>query len=477
MVTLQPASQAYRPSNLFQPSPSSVATTLTLCLAYFAYCNPIPHRRGRILRAEDARRLAARVGACPIPGPLPLDPHLAFHLVWLVAADFLRLDPAGWLRPSPLVAWRLAAAPDDPFAPFLDQSHHDQWDAAVACLGLDGVVTSAWLGMARRAQERRPPESPAAPFALARWDGAAGGDWRLRIRPDGSPALLYELLALGRFEPPDLLYVSPLTLAAPHARDLGYERVRWLLESATGGGLDPQKQARLRDWLRRAGAYRLRGSILLTAHPHQLAELYAARRLRPYLVEQIGPRCALFDRAGLPALRRRLAALGYPLDAGPLVKETAHLPAGTVPPDVADLWLGLRVLAGLQRYVRLPGPSPAAGLDRLATALSPDETAGLDARADQLLAELHAVVQGRDAFFPARQAPPADLVDRLRAAVAEEQTVTLDYWPTGAADPRPHVVEPLRLEERDQLIYLTAYSYRAEATLTFRLDRVRAVES
>lgn len=475
MSAFEPPFPAARTPALIRPASTPTPTTLTLCLAYFAYCSPKPHRRGRLLRADDARRLAARIGSPP--GPLPLDPHLALHLVWLVAADFLRLDAAGGLRPSPGVAWRLAAAPDDPYAPFLDEAYRDSWAAAATRLRLDGVAPAVWLRMARRARERRPSELPAVPPALAQWDGADGDEWRLRIRPGGSPALLFDLLALGSFEPPDLLVVSPLTLAAPHARDFGSERVRRLLETATDGELTDERRALLRDWLGRAGAYRLRGSLLLAARPHQLADLYAARRLRPYLIEQIGPRCALFDRAGLPALRRRLAALGYPLDAGPPAGETAQPPAAAAPADIADLWLGLRLLAGLQRYVRLPGPPPHHSLNRLAAALPPDEIAILEARADRLLADLHAVVQGRDAFFPARGAPPAARVEWLRAAVADEQTVTLDYWPPGAAEPRRHVVEPLRLEARDRLTYLIAYSYRAEATLTFRLDRVRAVES
>ena len=42
----------------------------------------------------------------------------------------------------------------------------------------------------------------------------------------------------------------------------------------------------------------------------------------------------------------------------------------------------------------------------------------------------------------------------------------------GEAAPKQHEVEPYWLERRDQLAYLHAYSYRAEAELTFRLDRV-----
>ena len=70
-----------------------------------------------------------------------------------------------------------------------------------------------------------------------------------------------------------------------------------------------------------------------------------------------------------------------------------------------------------------------------------------------------------------------DSLTQLRAAIADEQPLTLDYTPPNCAEPRRHTVEPLRLEQRHQLTYLVAYSYRAEATLTLRLDRLHLLSS
>ncbi len=212
-----------------------------------------------------------------------------------------------------------------------------------------------------------------------------------------------------------------------------------------------------------------------TARPEQLAALYAARRLRPYLVEQISSRAALFDLEGLPVLRRWLASAGYPLDAGPAVEPGHRSATSLLPPgDAAAAWYGLRVLEALQRYIPLPGPPPHAALDRIAAALPAGTLAGLEAGAARLIDELHAVIQGRDAFLPARRPPAEELPAWLRAAIDAEEPLIIDYEPPGGSEPRPHTVEPLRLEQRDNLTYLIAYSYRAEATLTFRLDRVSA---
>lgn len=444
--------------------------SLALCLAYVAYCNPIPPRRGPLLRRDDARRLAAWLGAPPVANPLR-HATLPLHLIWLAAAGLLRRHAAG-LRLAPTAADRLDQPPAHLRADFLDAAASPTWDAAADHLGLSGVVPDAHRLFACQTLARRPyqDELPRPPLAV--WQSPDGDQWRLRLRANGDPGLLFQLLALGHYQPDGRLTLSPLSLGAPPARRLSYDRVRWLLETATDAPLTAPQQAQLRDWQQRAAAYRLRGPLLITARPEQLAALYATRRLRPYLVDQIAPRCALFDRAGLPALRRRLAVLGYPLHVTPSAGAAA--PA---PPDTAALWLGLRLLADLPRLAALPGPIPQGDLDRLAAALPADDVAVLEAQADRLLADLQAVIQGRDAFLPARHAPPPELLAQLRAAIADEQPLTLDYTPPNCAEPRRHTVEPLRLEQRDQLTYLVAYSYRAEATLTLRLDRLHLLSS
>jgi hypothetical protein len=426
---------------------------------------------------SDARRLATRIvfphqPAAAIHRPRR-NPDLAIHLIWPVAAGLLVNDASG-LRLTSTAPALLRGDLPRLYDAFLDETCWSRWDAAAADLGLAEVVPEPYRLLARQSLQRQAREN--APFLepLAVWETTTSGEWRFGLRTAGNPGLLFDLLALGHYDPPGRLRVSPLTLGAPPARHLGLDRVRQLLETATGYPLDESPQSQLRSWMGRIGVYRLHGTLLRTARPEQLATLYTDRGLRPYLTEQLGPRCALYDRAGLRLLRRRLATLGYPLEELPALEDGPESP---LPPDAAAMWLGLRLLAGLQRTMLLPGDlRPEVALERLAATLPADAATILEARADRLLADLHSVIQGRDAFFPAREPPPAGLIDRLRAAIAAEETVVLDYRPPGDDEPKRHTVEPLRLEQRDALIYLVAYSYRAEATLTFRLDRVLKYE-
>ena len=460
------------------PSPTSLA----LCLAYVAYENPAPPPRGPLLRHHDARRLAAWLGATPLAQPPQHTPTLALHLVWLVAAGLLIADRAG-LRLASSAAYRLHQPPARLQAELLDAAAPPAWRDAAARLRLP-TVPDDFRPYAQQTLARWRDAPPAAPPAV--WETANDDAWRLRLRPDTDPALLFDLLAAGHYAPDGRLTLSPLTLGAPPARALGFDRLRWLLETATDAPLATAQAAQLRAWLQRRSAYRLSGPLLFTAQPDQLAALYTARRLRPYLRQQIAPRCALFDRAGLPALRRRLADLGYPLDAPPAAGDPAD-PAHPPPspddePDAGALYLGLRLLTGVQRLVHRPGPLPHAALDRLAATLPAGDLATLDAHADRLLADLQSVIHGRDPFYPAAGPPAPELLARLRAAIADEQPLTLDYCPPTTADPPPaapgydamrrHTVDPLRLEQRAGLTYLIAYSHRAQTTLTFRLDRL-----
>ena len=68
------------------------------------------------------------------------------------------------------------------------------------------------------------------------------------------------------------------------------------------------------------------------------------------------------------------------------------------------------------------------------------------------------------------------MINRLETAISREQTISISYWALGQPEPQIHQVEPLRLQRRNQLLYMYAYSYRAEAYLTFRLDRVQQME-
>jgi predicted DNA-binding transcriptional regulator YafY len=114
-------------------------------------------------------------------------------------------------------------------------------------------------------------------------------------------------------------------------------------------------------------------------------------------------------------------------------------------------------------------------LDSLSPAIPPAQQATLSSLADQIIQQLQGAINGRDAFFPADQLPSAGLVDHIQQAVEHSSRLTFSYLPLNATAPKEHTVEPLRLEQRGRLTYLYAYSYRAEANLIFRLDRVKEI--
>ena len=81
-------------------------------------------------------------------------------------------------------------------------------------------------------------------------------------------------------------------------------------------------------------------------------------------------------------------------------------------------------------------------------------------------------MRGRDAFFPAPEEPPQELIDHIQQAMAAEQWLDIAYQ--SLVDRRPYWrrVYPLRLEARGRLYYLHAYCALAEADRIFRLDRI-----
>jgi len=439
--------------------------SLTLCLAFTHYDTPTPPRRGRgYLCPRDARRLTRWLGLPPLPARAPVDNlPLAAHLTLLVATGLLAPAAAG-LRPTAAAVDWLGQPRPEQLARLL-ATDETAWAAAAARLDLPHNVPIDYRAWLMQALERKPNPAATPPGPAAVWLPAAPDEWRLHLLPSASPQTVFDLLGLGTFDPPDRLRCGPLTLGARPARDLGFQRLRRLLEAATGRPMTRERQAQLRAWLARGVAWRLLGPVLVTTRADYLADLYTIGRLRPWLLEQLGPRCVLFDRTGLPALRRRLAERGFPLDVGDEAGPAAPL-------DARAVWLGLRLLTGLQRYAPLPLPPPYETQALLEEALGDDETAALEAAARALLAAVDGAIQGRDRFLPAaRPADPA-LVDRLRRAIADEQIVTLTYEALAGPEARSHTVEPLRLETCDRLVYLHGYSYRTESNLTFRLDRV-----
>jgi hypothetical protein len=441
--------------------------SLTLLLAFVAYCNPPRPQRDRFALCLTAARQAAHwLGLPQSPSRsaranLPLSAHLAL----LAAAGLLETDPAGLRLSATVVDW-LAGPAAQQLDHLLLAGRSAAWENAEIELGLVGAIPPAYPAVFLRtlAGHASPPANGTAPATFWRTDSSDA--WQLHLTPTIRPALLFDLLGLGQFEPPSVVRVSPLSFGAARVRDRSHEQLCRLFAAATGQELSKARRSTLREWRRRADAYRLRGPVLIASHPDLLAALYTSRRLRRYLLEQISPRCAIIDPTGRRPIARWLALRGYPLA---LPENEA---AETGPPDPASLWLGLRVLLGLQRYAPSPFHPAYDQLNRLEATLDESTQAALESQAQHLLDNIDQAIAGRDAFQPSTTPPDPDTVARLRHAIAEDAPLIIHYQPLGDHAPQEHLVEPLRLEWRDHLAYLHAYSYRAEANRVFRLDRV-----
>lgn len=449
------------------------ARSLTIHLAYIQYYTPKRSPRGLQLAPGHLRRLASWIDQ-PAPRLRRLQDHrpLAAQFALLHAGNLLTITPSIF-RPGQTAGRWLSGSPQEQLEPLralLDDE--EVWAESLAVLNLESAITLDYLAYLRQTLDRQ-LSAPAPVDQPAAWLSTADDDpdyWRLRLPTDLPASLLFDLLQLGEWQPTQhQLLLTPLSLASFPACTYGPDRIRWLLEMATHKPLCPTRQDQLQAWLRRADAYRLHGGLLTTSQPHHLQALLSNRRLRRWVHETLGPRHALVDPGIAPALRRWLARQGFPLNQPASLPDVSAVQPGD---DLAACWLGLRLLVGLQKRLPLSVPAPTAQLFQLSQAMPPEMQDQLEQQARAILQALDDTDHGRDAFFPARQCPSPAFLACLKQAIAEERPVTFWYQGLGQPEPQRHTCEPHWLEERQKLIYLHAYNYRAEALRVYRLDRV-----
>ena len=464
-----------------------------------------PHRLAgsRFLPVVHLRHLAGWVGL-PADNLRTLRQHrlLAAHIAWLHAAGLVIANSSPVAVAPTAYNW-LRAAPEQQLAELTAALTTTAWSEIVHALRLEQVLTADYLAYlsqqwTRLAERPRPPYARIMPADETRPKDAGltnAPHWSLVMAGRVPPMLLFELLQLGDWTPgldrmgtgegavaPGMVWppqdggvltCTPLSIGAAIQQGYGLPRIEQLLATALDEPLPPALRALLQQWAHQAADYRLCvAPLLLTAQDEQLAAVLGQRRLRRYVLRQLGPRLALVQREIGPPLQRWLAAQGVSL-AGTLPAEgEPAAPAGEARADPATLWLALRVFIGLGRLVPLPVPAPHAALAALTGQLPPGQAAELAALADNLVAELRAALRGRDAFFPPTEPPAAALLAQVQAAIAQEQQLEICYQALGEAVPRMRRIAPYYLEQRGQLYYLHAYCYLAEEARVFRLDRV-----
>lgn len=209
--------------------------------------------------------------------------------------------------------------------------------------------------------------------------------------------------------------------------------------------------------------------ILRTRRPEQLAQLVQDGDAQRWLVEVLSPTAAVW-RGDAEVLQSCLRKAGLPaaLDL-PTEREVAAN-------DAAALWLAGRLYQRLGRFLPLPAPLSHRALDALFAQLTPLQQAAVQAQQAALLEHLADLLDALPFTPPPSPADPEQWRGRLETAIARRASLLLTYVSAGRNLTTRRRVEPHWIETRRGSLYLRAYCYNAGRVLTFRLDRILAIE-
>lgn len=442
--------------------------SLMLTLAYLHYYTPEKLPKGRFISPTHLRKLTQWIGR-PMPDLRSMRQHplLSAHIAILHVAGFLTTSGSRIIVGPLATPWL--------HSPFPEMITHLQkaiacptrWTQSVTELGLQDTLSIDYVVYLQQTLARQCTGSMETAFAT--WlEPASDEVWQLYL-PRALPLWLhFDLRQLGTWSPDEPLICTPLTIALAVQHGYGQDTLHWLLENATGQSLPTAQQIQLIQWCRRAHIYQQRTVQLLTVpHPRYIEPIRRRKEFRAAIIEQLSPRHLAVHTDSIPGIGKWLVAHGYPLYQHSVQSDKA--------PEETDLtyqWLGLRLLIGLGQLIPLPYPTPHRLLDTVSERLAETTKSELEATAVRILEQLQEAIHGRDAFFPSQRPVSPTLISTVQKAIVQEATLLITYQALGDHKPTARTIQPLFLEERGALFYLTAYCFRAEMNLTFRLDRI-----
>lgn len=289
--------------------------------------------------------------------------------------------------------------------------------------------------------------------------------------------LLFHLLPCGLWNhETGELYLTAETMQRAKAAGTPLYVIRHRLETALGGGLRPEVDADLGRWYDAGKTVTLAQHTVLTApNPTALRHLLRHKRLWGRGVRPFSRRHALVPPREIEAVVRAARAHGLQLTKA-VDRATVNRPEPSDGVDRFAAALGLRLAAGLGELVPLPYPAPHEAARAAAERLSPEAQSELNRLVRETLEGVQQAIAGRDAFFPAVEPPSETLVAALEEALAADKLIQINYQALGERVPKWRLIEPLCLTRRGALAYVEGYCYRAERNLTFRLDRIVAID-
>jgi hypothetical protein len=251
------------------------------------------------------------------------------------------------------------------------------------------------------------------------------------------------------------------------------------LERLADPPLTGQAIATLHRWARAAERMTLHQAVVLESQePAVIDRLAASRRGRAFIQRTLSPRAVIVDPQRLEPLIRRLIRqegvpprrVGLPVDPPP--KEAPLTPA-----EAGQLWLAVAVYQRLGHHLELPVRLPQSLLDRLSDLAAPADLAAAGQAAEQTLAGLERVIDGRAAFPPWPEAGRSveESVALIEQALAQGLPLAINYYAASTNTLTHRQVEPYRLEWHGDTPYLIGFCRHVQAERMFRLDRIRTL--
>ena len=439
-------------------------------VAQLAYCfhHTVRLNRGNHLPISDLRILAQRCGFQNVKQYRYLRdlPLLATTLTSLVAADLLCVDGNHLQSTHRCQAWLKQSAYHQLSSIVIALENQGKAEASASVLNCAEAVsidTLAWLNQQIEQQMRQMSEK-GRPIEIVDCNTQ---HIRFLLPRTVDADIEFKLLGIAEIVAPDCLQITPTSLAASLSSGANLTTITYTLESALHTRLPPTLRSTLDDWYDDLTRYSLEPSYLLTArHPNDLQALLTSKRLKRTITKQLSSRHATVDG--------RFAQRFVRSSGIQLVKNSTPTPTSGEA-EIAEQWLGLRMLRALNGWIDLPIEPAISTLDALASQLPDASVSALEGHAQTMLAQLQRVIAGADAFQPPHDDLSPSLLDELNRLLEAGESVEISYQSNNADYPSTRIVDPIHLEERGSLWYLIAYCHRSEAERTFRLDRIHAL--
>jgi hypothetical protein len=462
---------------------------------------------------NDARWTAYRLPGWSAPAPVDRFRRLGRALASFLPGHALpasdwpaalgRVDPA-LLRPTPVYdEWaRLSAGSQAEWTEGLEAALGELVTGPLTWFGvfapLDGgeSLTEPRSAPAKDARETALAFTPLGAVLAGRNDGAWPADpppERLRIAP--RPEKVDGVLTILCLAPPGLPWQERLSLealAAPQpgapgryrltragllrALHGGYtvEGAAALLEALSGEPLPLPVFAALGEWDAAYGQVTLRPVTLLQVRdPALLQQLASVRRLRAFFGETFSERAVGVDSSRLPQLLHALERRGLMprVEARLDGVTTRSKKEDVTPTERALIVAALELYAALAESMPEAPPPPHALVQQWGQRLTPAERHAANRAVQTVMGQLRRA--GRPAVGrPHLPTPTGPLLERLEAAIAAGEAVTITYYTASRDHIDTRRITPLRLEWRGETAYCVAHCHLRGAERVFRVDRM-----